>query len=153
MAQPTTFKFGAGLFYLGDGGGTEVFTKLCGFTDMALEINKDTTDSTVPDCDNPDSAAWATSDVKSQSWKMSFEGFAAKDALPLIEAAALAGVSRNIKLYVKGAGAGGGTPDRLYAGAAHVTMKLNGKLGEKWKVSVDVSGDGALASTSTTIPA
>ncbi len=153
MAQPTVFKFGAGVFYLGDGAPTEVFAKLCGFTSMSLEISKDTNDSAVPDCDNPDAAIWASSDVRTQSWKMSVEGFAAKDAIPLIEDATFASSTRGVRLYIKGMGVGAGTPDRLYAGKAHVTMKLDGKLGDKWQVSVDIVGDGALAATSVTIPA
>lgn len=153
MAQPATLKFGAGVFALGDGATpTETFTKICGFTSMEMEITKDTTDSTVPDCADPDAAIWTTSDVKSQGWKMAFEGFAAVAAWPLIESAALAGISRSVRLYVVGAGTGGGTPDRLYAGKAHVTMKVNAKLSEKWQVSVEVMGDGPLAVSSVTIP-
>lgn len=152
MAQPTVFKFGAGAFYLGDGAETEVFSKLCGFTSMDLEIGKDTNGSAVPDCDDPDAPIWATADVNSQNWKMSAEGFAAKDALPLIEAATFASSTRGVRFYIAGAGTGGATPDRLYAGKAHVTMKLSGKLGDKWQVSVDVTGSGPLSATSVATP-
>ncbi len=152
MAIPTTFKFGAGLFYLGDGAPAEVFTKVCGFTSMELQISKDTNDSAVPDCDNPDAPVWKTADVTSQGWNMKFEGVAAKASLPLIETATFASVARGARLYLKDAGVGAGTPDRLYAGKAHVTMSISGKIGEKWQVSVEVTGDGALESTSVTIP-
>lgn len=153
MAQPATFRFGAGLFYLGDGGSSEEWDKICGFTSMELEISKETNDSTVPDCADPDAAVWSSADVVSQSWKMTVEGFAAVDALPLIESAVFDATSRNVRLYIDGGGTGSGTPDRLYAGAAHVTMKLGGKRGERWQVTVDVVGDGALAATSVAIPA
>ncbi len=153
MPVPTTFKFGAGLFYLGDGATPAVFSKICGFTSMELQITKDTNDAAVPDCDDPDAPIWKTADVTSQGWSMKFEGFAAKDALPLIESATFASTVRGVRLYLKDAGVGAGTPDRLYEGMAHVTMSLSGKVGEKWQVSVEVTGDGALTSTSVTIPA
>lgn len=152
MAQPNVLKFGAGLFYLGDGASTEAFTKICGFTSMELEISKDTSDSTVPDCDDPDAAAWSMSDVTTQSWKATFEGFAAVAAIPLIEAATWATGSRGVRLYLNGAGVGAGTPARLYAGQAHITMKLSGQHGERWKISVDVTGDGALTTGSVAAP-
>lgn len=153
MAVPSTLKFGAGLFYLGDGATPEVFTKICGVTSYDVEVTKDTNDASVPDCDNPDAAIWTTSDVTSQGWKMSVEGFAVPAALPLIEGATLSSAAVGIRFYLKGAGVGAGTPDRLYSGTAHVSMKLTGKLGDKWQVSVEVTGDGALTIASAAIPA
>ena len=152
MAIPTTFKYGAGMFYLGDGATTEVFTKLCGFTSMELQISKDTNDAAVPDCDDPDAAIWSVADVTSQSWTMNFEGFAAKDSLPLIEAATMSSATRGVRFHIKGSGVGAGTPERLYSGKAHVTMSISGSVGEKWQVSVEVTGDGPLTVSSVATP-
>ena len=153
MAVPTTFKFGAGVAYIGDGSVTETFSKLCGFTGADLGISKKTNESSVPDCDDPDAPTWDETDVTSMSWTMKFEGYATKDSLSLIEAAAVSGLTRGVRLYLKGAGAGAGTPDRLYAGKANVQMSISGKKDERWQVSVEVTGSGPLTITSVTIPA
>lgn len=148
MAAPTTLKFGAGAFYIGDGATpTEVFTKLCGFTEMELTIDKETNDSTVPDCDDPDAAAWTERDVVSLSWSMTFSGVLAKEALPLLEAETLQSDTTNIRLDLAGAGTGAGTPNKRYAGRAHINHSITGSRGEKWQVEVTVTGDGALTVT------
>ncbi|WP_053239930.1 phage tail tube protein [Pleomorphomonas koreensis] len=144
MAKPTTQKFGAGTFYIGDGATPEVFTKVCGFTEVELALDKSTNDTTVPDCDNPDAPAWTERDVVSLSWSFSFAGVMAVGSLDLIEGASFGGESTNIRFDLDGAGTGSGTPIRRYAGAAHVKHTLNGRFGEKYKINVSGEGDGEL---------
>lgn len=148
MAAPTTLRFGAGVFYIGDGASPEVFTKVCGFNSSEVTIDKSTSSTTVPDCDDVDEAAWEEKDVSSKSWSMSFSGVAAVEALPTLETATLSGVSVNVRLDLLGAGTGAGTTTRRYAGAAHVKSSLTGQRGERWSVKVDVEGDGALTISS-----
>ena len=153
MSIPTTLKFGAGVAYLGDGADPEVLAKLCGFTKGELTFSKETKDNSVPDCADPDAPIWKTTDVTGMGWSIKYEGFATPASLPLIEAAMMSSTSRMLRHYLKGAGAGGASgPDRLYEGRAHVTLSLNGQLGERWQISVEATGDGPLAISSTTIP-
>ena len=148
MAAPTTLKFGAGTFWIGDGATPEVFTKVCGFTQADMSIDKSSSSTVVPDCDDPDAAAWESKDVQSMSWSMSFSGVAAVAALPILEAATLEGTSVNVRLDLNGAGTGAGTPVRRYAGAAIVKHSLSGQRGERYQVKVDAEGDGALTISS-----
>lgn len=148
MASPTTLRFGAGAFYIGDGATpTEVFTKICGFNEVSLSIEKETNDTTVPDCDNPDAASWTERDVVALSWSMSFSGVLAKEALPLLEAETFQSAPTNVRLDLAGAGSGGATPNKRYSGRAHIRHTITASRGEKWQVEVTVEGDGTLAST------
>ncbi|MDF2809505.1 MAG: hypothetical protein K0S56_536 [Microvirga sp.] len=147
MAAPTTLRFGAGAFYIGDGAETEVFTKICGFTEASLAIEKESNDTTVPDCDDPDAAAWTERDVVALSWSMSFSGVLAKEALPLLEAETLQSAPTNVRFDLAGAGVGVGTPNKRYAGRAHIRHTITAARGEKWQVEVTVEGDGAISAT------
>ena len=149
MAQPTVFSFGKGLVYLGDGDAEdETFTKLCGFNSISLQVEKDTNDVTIPDCDDPDAAAWTATDVLALSWSSEFEGILAKEAEPLLWAAVNSSESRNLRIRIIGAGSGGGTPDLQFAGKAHIGESITGTRGEKYQVSVTATGDGALIRSS-----
>lgn len=147
MAKPTVLSFGAGIVFLGDGADPEVFTKLCGFNSMSLSIEKDTNDVTVPDCDDPDAAAWQSTDVLSLAWSMEFEGVYAKESSDLIWDAVSSGQAKNIRVHLVGAGNGSGTPDLRFAGAGHFGMELTGERGSKWQNTLPVTGDGELLRT------
>ena len=147
MAAPTTFKFGAGYIELGDGGGTEVFTKICGFTQIEVSFEKDLNDTTVPDCDDPDAPAWTERDVSALSASFKASGVLAKAALPLVEAGFLADNSRNVKIRLIGGGTGSGTPDRLISGKFHVKHSLKSQRGNKWEIDFSGESDGVVAMT------
>ncbi len=145
MAKPTVYPFGAGVVYVGDGASPdENFTKLCGFTSMELTIEKDTNDSTIPDCDDPDKAAWRDTDVLAMAWSAEFEGYYAKESSDLVWDAVSSGTSTNLRIRLIGAGSGSGTPDLQFAGKGHFGLGLNGELGSKWQNTLPVTGDGEI---------
>ncbi len=149
MAQPTVFSFGKGLVYLGDAASPdEIFTKLCGFNSIGLQIEKDTNDVTIPDCDDPDLAAWRATDVLALGWTAEFEGILAKEAEPLLWAAVNSSEARSIRIRIIGGGTGSGTPDLEFSGKAHIAENISGARGEKYQVSVTATGDGALVRAS-----
>lgn len=148
MAQPTVLSFGKGLTFLGDGAEPEVFTKICGFNQMSLSVEKDTNDVTIPDCDDPDAPAWKATDVLAISWSMSFEGVMAKESEPLLWGAVNSGTATSIRQRLVGFGTGAGTPDLQFSGKAHLSAEITGQRGEKWTVKVTATGDGALARAS-----
>jgi len=152
MALPTMFKFGDGVLYLSPPGGSPDYIRICGFTEDQLVFAKENGTTIAPDCDNPDLAPWAATDVTSLAWSFTASGILAKESLALMEDATLASVAYLVRFYVKGGGTGGGTPDRLYQGAGHVTMTLSGTRGEKRSVEISITGDGQLVKSSTTIP-
>lgn len=144
MARPTTLRFGAGTFWIGDGADPEVFTKVCGFNSVELTTDKSTNDTTVADCDDPDAPTWTEKDVVSLSWSMSFSGVMAVESLDTVETAVMSSVSTNVRLELAGAGTGAGKTIRRYAGAAHLKNSITGQRGEKYQVKVDGEGDGEL---------
>lgn len=147
MAKPTVLPFGAGIVYIGDGADPEVFTKLCGFNSMNLTIEKDTNDVTVPDCDDPDAAAWQSTDVLSLAWSMEFEGVYAKESSDLIWDAVSSGQANSIRVRLVNAGSGVGTPDLQFSGKGHFGLELSGERGSKWQNTLPVTGDGELVRT------
>lgn len=144
MAQPTVLSFGKGLVYFGDGADPEIFAKICGFNSISLQIEKDTNDVTIPDCDDPDAPAWRATDVLSIAWTAEFEGIMAKEAEPTLWAAVNSGTATNIQIRLVGFGTGGGTPDLVFSGAAHIGATISGERGNKYQISVTATGDGAL---------
>lgn len=145
MARPTTLRFGAGVFYVGDGATPEVFTKVCGFDSVELQLSKSTSSTAVADCDQPDEPIWDEKDITTMGWQMTFSGVLAVESWPTLEDATFSSVSTSIRLEINGLGAGSGTPIKRYAGKAHITASPTGKRGERMQVSVSVDGDGELA--------
>jgi hypothetical protein len=58
MAKPTTLSFANFKVYLGDGASPETFVAPCGFVQKALTLDATTSDTNVPDCDDPEAPAW-----------------------------------------------------------------------------------------------
>ena len=148
MARPTTFKFGAGYIEAGDGATPEVFEKICGFTKIDIDFNKDTNDTTVPDCDDPDAPAWTERDVTALSASFSCSGVAAGTALPVFDRLYGDTESATIRIRIVGGGVGGATPDRLVSGKWHTKYKLGGQRGDKWQVDFTGESDGEVTNTS-----
>jgi predicted secreted protein len=83
MAKPKTLSASKLLVLLGNGATpTEVFTAPCGITTRGIAFGKDTTDVTVPDCDDPDAPSWVERDVRSLSGTITGSGILALEALP-----------------------------------------------------------------------
>jgi hypothetical protein len=152
MATPNTMKFGDGMFYLGTNDVTPVYTKLCGVTAWNISFSKETTDSSVPDCDDPDLPIWNQTDVTGQGVSISIEGFAVPEAQAMIETATLSTVSVPVRLYIKNAGSGGATPDKLYSLKAHITHEISGELKNRPVIKLTVTGDGPCTVSNAAIP-
>lgn len=143
MAQPTTRKFGQFKVYLGDGATPELFATPCGFTERALSITSDLTDTTLPDCDDEDAAAWTGRDVRAKSWGVTGAGVMAMEALATWRNFALATTAKSVRIEFSGTGAQGGG---YFEGSAHcASFEVSATLGEKVQISVDLQGDGELA--------
>ncbi|PZU95624.1 MAG: hypothetical protein DI527_01035 [Chelatococcus sp.] len=144
MAQPTVLSFGKGLLFLGDAADPEVFAKICGFNSIRLQLEKDTNDVTIPDCDDPDAPAWRATDVLNLSWSVECEGIMAKEAEPLLWAAMNRAEATSLRLRLVGFATGSGTPDLQFSGKAHITASISGERGNKFQISMTGTGDGAL---------
>ena len=63
------------LVKIGDGGGTEVFTNLCGLNSKTLTINNSSIDVTTPDCSSPGGALWTETLSGLKNVSVSGDGF------------------------------------------------------------------------------
>jgi hypothetical protein len=146
MARPTTFPFKDFIVQLGDGGAPETFAKPCGLTSQGISFTKETNETTVPDCDDPDLAAATERAVVSTSATFSGEGILAAEALPDWWAFYELNGSRNVKFEL----VGGGT----WTGKMILsTFNPTAALGEKVSVSVEMVSDGPVTFVPTPLQA
>jgi hypothetical protein len=151
MAAPTTARFGAGYIEVETRATPGTFTKVCGFNEIEIALDKDLNDTTVPDCDNPDAAAWVQRDVVSRSATFSCSGVAAKVSLSLLDQSENSDLSSNIRITIGGMGIGTGSPalvNRRYAGKFHTKHTLTGERGNKWQIEFSGESDGEVTITS-----
>lgn len=141
MARPETIKFGKFFVRLSDGATPAVFTAPCGFTSKSFTRNKTLNEVQVPDCDDPDAAAWTERDVQSMAATISGSGVLAKAAMPAWEEAleSTESVAAQIEFVYADE-----TSD-FYEGRFHIeSLEINGSLGERVQVSVTMQSDGEI---------
>lgn len=142
MAQPTVFSASKLYISLGDGGTPEVFTAPCGLTTRGLTLTKDTNDSLIPDCDDPDAPVWLGRTVVSLSGEATGSGILAAEALPVWQDAfdSTESVTTRVGINAPPADNGG-----YYTGEMHLTtLAITGEQGDKIQVAVTIQTDGAL---------
>lgn len=146
MAAASTFSAGKFLLLIGDGGGSEVFAEPCAILTAEMTLSKETTDVVIPDCADPDAVGWTQRDATALSASISGEGLATATGVAALDAIAIATASRNMRFQLIGGGSGGGTPDRRYSGAFHLTsFTLGRQRGEKISFSFEAVSDGEVA--------
>lgn len=149
MAAAQTFSAGKLLILVGDGGGTEVFTEPCAITSATVTLNKELTDTVVPDCADPDASGWVERDPISTSMEVSIEGVLTAVGLTALNTIALATASRNMRVHLVGGGSGGATPDFRWAGAFHITsLELGRERGNRLSFSASIVSDGTITAAS-----
>jgi hypothetical protein len=80
MTQPTTLPFSAMLVYIGSSDSPGTYTAPCGFNQKSLNIDNETSDTTVPDCDNPEDPAWTQRSVTARSATVTGSGVLATES-------------------------------------------------------------------------
>lgn len=149
MAAASTFSAGKLLLLVGDGGGTEVFAEPCAILEASMTINKDLSDTLIPDCADPDAIGWIQRDATSVSMSVSFSGLATSAGVAALEAIARGTASRNMRIQLVGGGSGGGTPDYRWSGAFHMSSFEMGRTrGEKLSFSAELVSDGEITAAS-----
>lgn len=140
MAQATTRRFSQFKIYIGDGATPEEFVTPCGFNEASFVVSKDLTETTVPDCDDPDAAAWVERDVRSLSASFSGDGVMAMESFPTWRDWSLSSEPKNVRVEIAGTGSQGGG---YYAFAAHLeSCEQNGTRGERVTCSVEGQSTG-----------
>ena len=141
MADPTTAKFGKFRVLLGNAASPEVFTAPCGFNSKALNLTKNLSEITLPDCDDPDAAAWIARDVESLSAAISGEGVLAKESADEWMDAFESADSVNVKVEIDFT-----TYTYVYTGAMHLsTFNMGAERGGRVTASIEMQSDGELA--------
>ena len=57
MAKPTTLSFGSFKVFMNTANSPDTFVAPCGFTQKALNLSAQSSETTVPDCDDPTAPA------------------------------------------------------------------------------------------------
>ena len=139
MAKPTTFRFGELLIEVGDGASPEVFTAPCGLTSKGFNGTADTSDTSVPDCDDPDAPAWKERAVTALSRDISGDGVLASEYKVTWDTWFSSGLTKNVRITIGGL---------VWTGAYLLSgFNITGALGEKLKVSVSMQSDGEITRT------
>lgn len=140
MARPKTLSATKLLLLIGDGAQPEVFAAPCGLTSRGINFSKETNDTTVPDCDNPDAPSWTERVVSALSGTVSGSGVLAMEALETWRDFFFSTESRNVRVKLDAPLASNGGH---FEGKFHcTTFNVTGDNGEKINVEVELQNDG-----------
>lgn len=147
MATVKSMSGTALLIQIGDGAGSETFAHDCLInTERGIQFQSDTNRQVIPDCDNPDVAAWSTLTMDGLSATISGSGMLHTLSVENWFNWYSAGSSKNVRVKLNGiTGANGGG---YWAGAFKLTgWEVTGNRNEKATVSVTLESDGVLTWT------
>ena len=145
MAKPTTFKFSEMLIEIEDIGPPVAWVAPCGLTAKAFNGTAATTDTNVPDCDDPDAASWLERDVVSLARDISGDGVLAGEYKNEWDDWFTSGNTRNVRISIPPV-----DPKSQWTGAYLLTtFNITGGIGEKLKVAVVMQSDGQITRVDT----
>jgi hypothetical protein len=98
MATPKTLSFSEVIVALGDGGSPEVFDEPCGFTSKSFDCDASTSTAIIPDCDDPELAAWEIAGVTAKTLSIVGDGVLAKDNYESWRSFWDGGVQQNVRV-------------------------------------------------------
>ena len=139
MAQALTMSFGKCMIMLGDGASSEVFTAPCGFSELTMTINIESNTVNIPDCDDPDLAAWLATDIVSQQMTLQGSGVLDKNAMQTWQAwwFDAGAAEKNVRWFRDlSSGEGGGY---FQAPAVLTAYEETGSRGQRWQNSVGIA--------------
>lgn len=142
MAKPTTLGFASFKVYINTANSPDTFVAPCGFTQKALTLSSASSETLVPDCDDPTAPAWTEREVSSLSAQISGQGVMALESLDEWRAWWESGASRLVRVQFDTTGANNGG---YYEGLAILSnLGFNTALNQDGnKVQLSVSIDNA----------
>lgn len=145
MALPTTLSAAKLSIWIGDNTSPGVYANPCGLTTKGINFTATANDVTVPDCDNPDAAAWVGRVVESLSAGINGSGVLAMESLATWWAFFLDAAPKRCRVVIDDStGTFGG---RFEGNFICTTFNVTGNQGEKINVEVAAQSDGAVAFT------
>jgi len=140
MAKPTTVSAAKLLILIGDGADPEVFAAPCGLTSRGINFSKETNDTQVPDCADPDAPQWVERVTTALSGTVSGSGVLAREALTTWRTFFFSTESKNCRIRIDG-----GTGWGHWEGKFHcTTFNVTGENGEKVGVEIELQNDGEI---------
>lgn len=143
MAPPKTAPWYKMLIQVGDGADPEVFSAPCGLTTRGINFSAETSDTTVPDCEDPSLPSWTERVARALSAGISGSGVLALATHETWRQWFLSGEARNCRMKLDvPVGDGGGH----YEGRFVLTTFNLGASEDDGKISVEVElqNDGAV---------
>jgi predicted secreted protein len=139
MAQPKVIAGTKLLLLAGNGASPEIFGEPCGLTTKSFELSASTNTTVIPDCDNPEAAAWEATDTNALSATASGSGVMAIESFTVWNAWFMSTENRNMQIKLDDPALG------HYVGAFKLTsFKLSGTRGNKVTVDITIKNDGAV---------
>jgi len=83
MAQAQSIRFGKVFMLLSDMASTPTFRAPCGFEELTMTINIESNSVNIPDCEDPDLAAWLATDIVSKQMTISGSGLLDVNAMKI----------------------------------------------------------------------
>lgn len=143
MAKPTTLRWTKLSIWPGDGASPEDFTsKVCGLNAKTFNIGGDTSDSNVPDCDDPDAPSWTERVISALSSGVQGSGLLAEETFAFWRDWSLGGLPKNVRVVVDLAT----TPGYFYGSYVLTQFELSGNQSDgKIGVNITLASDGPIA--------
>lgn len=142
MTQATTYPFSQFLVLIGDGNSPEVFADPCGLTSRGFERTANMNDTNIPDCDDPDAAAWLGRDVISYAATLSGSGVVAAESKSTWEDWWDSTLSKNIRIELGASTA--------WQGAFKIaSMKITSERGQRVTFEISLVSDGVVSRVHT----
>jgi len=149
MAQPTSFNGAKILVKVGDGGSPETFAHPCLInSSRSVQSTASTTESAIPDCDNPEAPAWLEREKDTLSVTITGEGIMDASDTSDYFAWLTSENSKNVKAVVNN---GGGANEFTFDGKFHLTeFQVSGERKERAQVSITLVSTGPVTGVSGT---
>lgn len=145
MAQATTVPFSGVSVKLESITTPDTFVAPCGLTERSVSFTKETNDTTTPDCDSEDKAAFVERDVVSKSCTISGDGVMARESIARWRAAYDSDEPTTVRVDISGTAVQGGGS---YTGLFHLTsFEIGATRGERCTVSIEMQSSGAFPFT------
>lgn len=142
MPQAQTVRFGRAFVLIGDGATSEVFTAPCGFSELTMTLNIESNTVNIPDCDDPDLAAWLATDIVSQQMTLQGSGVLDTTAMQMWQGWYLdhGSEERNIRWFRDIPNLQGG--GYFQAPGVMTAYEETGSRGQRWQLSVGLALNG-----------
>lgn len=139
MAQPTVLPGTKLLILVGDGASPEVFATPCGLTTSGIDFAASTNTTVLPDCADPEAAAWEAKDVNGLSASVTGSGVMAVESFNVWNNWFQSADPKNVQIKLDATALG------HWAGSFILTgLKFGGVRGNKVTVDVTLANNGAV---------